>query len=788
MFFSSEISYKYLGAIDSFEQEERGLLLKSGKAALSITVITAGIIRVKFAPEGDFRPRRSWAVTRADQDWPAATFSLDEGPDTLVITTEKLKVQVQRDPCRLTISDLSGQILVEEGLKDGLAVNSKGGVACFKAMPADENYYGFGERTSLLNKRGRRYRNWNRDPVDTNLDHGPGADNLYQSIPFFMALRPNIGGYGLFLNNTYRSAFDMDWMQEGHYSFGAESGDLDYYFLYGPEPATIVQAYTELSGRTPLPPRWALGYQQCRWSYYPESQVLDIARQLRQRRLPADTIVLDIDYMDGYRVFSWDRTRFPDPKEMNTELAQQGFKVVAIIDPGVKFEPEGNYKVFEEGQSQNYFICKPDGEIFTGYVWPGLSVFPDFVKPAVREWWGNLHKVLLDSGVRGIWNDMNEPAISSTPFGVAGIHLDIPNEAKQGNPEEQANHAETHNLYGYLESRSTYEGLVRLRPDERPFVLTRSGFAGIQRYAAVWMGDNSSLWEHLEMSMPQLCGMGLSGVPFVGVDIGGFWESGSAELFARWIELGAFYPFSRGHSAEGTPQKEPWVWGEAVEAISRKYLELRYRLLPYLYTLFWEHSQNGSPVFRPLFYHFWEDATTLELHDQVLLGEGLMLAPVYRPGMRHRTVYLPAGEWYDWWSGQSYQPSQGQTILQAAPLDSLPMFVRGGTILPLGPVMQYSDEKPLDRLTLEIFPDAHGWANGQLYEDDGLSFAYQQGQSCLTRYGCRQVEGKTYLQARRIGPFEPASRTIEIRLHLPDGSLKSSELTVDSGDWEAEIA
>jgi alpha-glucosidase len=395
--------------------------------------------------------------------------------------------------------------------------------------------------------------------------------------------------------------------------------------------------------------------------------------------------------------------------------------------------------------------------------------------------------MLLDSGVRAIWNDMNEPAMSTAPFGEPGQAGQIPSDAPQGSQEERTTHAEVHNLFGYLMSRSTFEGLLRLRPDERPFVLTRSGFAGIQKYAAVWMGDNLAVWEHLEMSMPQLCNMGLSGVPFTGVDIGGFSFGSSAELFARWIELGAFYPFSRAHSAEGTPQKEPWVFGEQVEAISRKYLELRYRFMPYLYTAFWQNSQSGAPVFRPMLYHFWQDPATLELNDQVMVGEGLMLAPVYRPGLNYRSVYLPAGVWYDWWSGPRFEGSEGRVIIAAAPLDTMPIYVRGGSILSLGPVMQYTDEKSLDLLTLEIFPDEQGNATGQLYDDDGLSFAYRQGQSRLTRYECRPNGAKTVVIARHEGAYQPASRSIEIRLHLPDGSVRTTHHATDDGDWEVEV-
>jgi alpha-glucosidase len=367
---SPDSVYNFIGAVDSFRQEGRNLFLDCGSAALALSVITPEIIRVRFAPQGSFSSRRSWAVTRPDEDWPETDFDFSEEPETLTLSTSKLKIQIRRSPCRLTILDSAGQILCEETEQGGLASSPDGKVACLKNSPPNEGYYGCGERTSLLNKRGRRYQNWTRDPYDTDFDHGPGTDNMYQAIPFFMALRPNAGGYGLYLNNTFHSVLDMDSMRNGYYSLEGRAGELDYYFIYGPDPASIVERYTAVTGRGLLPPRWALGFQQCRWSYFPDSVVMEVAKQYRERRLPADTIVLDIDYMNGFRVFTWGRQRFPDPKEMNDELARQGFKVITIVDPGVKYDPNGNYQVFNEAEQNDYLIKTAEGKLATGYVCP----------------------------------------------------------------------------------------------------------------------------------------------------------------------------------------------------------------------------------------------------------------------------------------------------------------------------------------------------------------------------------------------------------------------------------
>jgi alpha-glucosidase len=536
--------------------------------------------------------------------------------------------------------------------------------------------------------------------------------------------------------------------------------ELDYYLIYGRDPAAILRSYSELTGRMPLPPRWALGYHQCRWSYTSEAEVRDLARQFRARRIPCDVIHLDIDYMRGFRVFTWSPQRFANPARMISDLRRDGFKTVTIIDPGVKYEPEADYEVFEQGVANDYFVRSAGGQLVHGYVWPDKAVFPDFIRPDVRAWWGEQHRGLVESGVAGIWNDMNEPALMDRPFGDDGQQIALPLDAPQGPPDERTTHAETHNLYGLTMARACREALDTLRPDQRSFVLTRSGFAGIQRWSAVWMGDNQSLWEHLEQSMPMLCNMGLSGVPFVGSDIGGFGGNATGELFARWMQLGMLYPFMRAHSALGTERHEPWAFGERVERICREYIELRYRLLPYLYTLFWEAASAGAPILRPLLYDFPTDPQTVALHDQLMLGPALMAAPIYRPGATHRAVYLPAGGWYDWWSGARYD---GPThMLAHAPLERMPLYVRAGAIVPLGPVLQYADERPLDELTLRIWPGDGAWT---LYEDDGQSFAHQQGAFATTTIRVRSADAQTIVAlAAREGPYSPPPRTITVEV------------------------
>ncbi|MBV8884783.1 MAG: glycoside hydrolase family 31 protein [Chroococcidiopsidaceae cyanobacterium CP_BM_RX_35] len=742
-----------IGEVQSIQRDERGVHFECDGPHLIIKVLAPNLIRVQLAPTGEFMPRRSWAVTLDDTAWSVVPFEVRETDEVIEIETEQLRVCVHRQPCRIGCFDKAGRAFAQD-TDSGMGWRA-GAVAAWKQIAANEHFYGCGERTGLLDKLAECKTNWTVDA----LDYGSLTDEMYQAIPFFIALRPEVG-YGIFFNTTFWSQFDIGAQKPGVWQMETRGGDLDYYIIYGPRPEQILYTYTQLTGRMPMPPRWALGYHQCRWSYESEVVVRQLARDFRDRRIPCDVIHLDIDYMCGYRVFTWSPKRFPDPSTLVSDLALSGFKTVTIVDPGVKYEPEADYHVFDQGLEHDCFVRLADGKLFHGYVWPDKAVFPDFLQPEVRAWWSNLHKSLTDVGVAGIWNDMNEPAIDDRPFGDPGHKIWFPLDAPQGPDDERTNHAEVHNLYGLTMAQAASTGLEQLRPTERSFVLTRSGYAGVQRWSSVWMGDNQSLWEHLEMSLPMLCNMGLSGVAFVGCDIGGFAGNATAELFARWMQVGMLYPLMRGHSAMSTARHEPWVFGERVERICREYIELRYRLLPYLYTLFWEAATTGAPILRPLLYHFPQDPKTYTLYDQVLLGPSLMAAPIYRPGIEYRAVYLPEGTWYDWWSGERYSGSTH--ILAHAPLERMPLYVRAGAIIPMGPLMQYADERPLDQLTLRIWSGTGEW---QLYEDDGHTFDYKTGAWATTQYRVYTVGQQTLVEiAAREGDWTPPLREVSVAL------------------------
>jgi alpha-glucosidase len=518
-----------------------------------------------------------------------------------------------------------------------------------------------------------------------------------------------------------------------------------------------------------MTPRWSLGVQQCRYSYYPAPVVEEVVRQYRDRDLPLDVVYLDIHYMNGYRVFTFDTNRFPDPKGLIERLSKQGVKTVVIVDPGVKHQPpvsgapstslvspelepqDQRYYVFDQGMARNFFQHRKSGQLFVPRVWPGDSVFVDYTSPDARRWWGDLHRAYTDNGVAGIWNDMNEPADFIDQTGKNQIDVVSFDEG------EKSTHAKNRNVFGFLMSRSTYEGLERLQPDRRPFVVTRAAYAGIQRYSTMWTGDTNSTWDALALNVPMFTTLGLSGEPFVGSDVGGFIGRANGEFLVRSYQIGFLAPFFRNHHAIDGYDQEPWRFGKYYEDIIRKYLKLRYRLLPFLYTTLEEAHRTGVPLFRPLMLNYQDDPNTYNLDDEFMIGTELLVAPVVKPDVNSRLVYLPKGIWYDYWTNKKY--SGGTMIRADASLETVPMFVRGGAIIPLAPEMKYVGEKPFDPITFAIYPDEKGAASTTLYEDDGISPAYRQGVFRSTRVSLKRDAGRytAAVDAPR-GSYQPGAR------------------------------
>ncbi len=717
------------------EPSAHGVELRDGTVRVRVTALSPRVLRVRYAPQGEFPPEHSFAVL-PDAFPEAPAVRIRQDAQSVFVDAGSVTARIGLSPISITFLDARGQV-VSQDLPGQGAVFEGPGFRVRKSMPEDEHYFALGDKAGPLDHRGQAFTMWNTDAFGWQ----ESTDPLYKSIPFLLALRRG-AAYGVFLDNTYRTWFDLGKTSRDSYSFGADGGELDYYFFYGPRPKRVLEDFTALVGRTPLPPLFSLGYQQCRYSYYPEARVRALAGEFRKRRIPADVIYLDIDYQQDNRPFTVDRERFPHFAGMVQDLAREGFKIVAITDLHLARLP--GYKPFDEGARAGYFVKNPDGTVYVGKVWPGESVFPDFTRAEVRAWWGGLYREFVKAGIRGFWNDMNEPAIferadKTMPLGT--VH-DVDGR--------KTDHREIHNAFGMENARATYEGLLRLVPGSRPFVLTRAAYAGAQRYAASWTGDNSSTWNHMRLSTPQLINLGLSGYAFVGDDIGGFNGSPTPELLTRWMELGAFNPVYRNHAMKGSRDREPWVDGPEHEMIRRRYIEARYRLLPYIYTEMERTSRTGVPLMRPLFLDFPDDpASTVD--DEFLFGERLLVAPKAWEFAAPYDVRLPAGDWYDYWTGRKIPG--GRSISVDPPLDTLPVYVRAGTILPQQPVVQDTAERPRGPLELRVYPGPD--CGGELYMDDGESFAYRKGKTLRVRFQC-----------------EAAADHLDITLSAPEGPYR----------------
>lgn len=660
-------------------------------------------------------------------------FEVEKDSSKITICTKKLKVNIF-DNFKVDIYDLNGNMLCEDyrkerspfvkrgvtpkalelALKEGHKFNSELGGYKFNILKKLENntfFYGFGEKTGHLNKKGYHYKMWNTDNADPHVE---SFEALYKSIPFFITLKDN-RAFGIFLDNTFESHFDMGKENSNYYSFGAVDGNLDYYFIYGPSVKNVIKNYTYLTGRTPLPQLWTLGYQQCRWSYTPEERLTYISKSFREKDIPCDALYLDIDYMDGYRVFTFDKNKFKDPNKTISDLKENGFKLVTIIDPGVK--KDKGYKIYDEGIKNHYFATDKDGIPYVNEVWPGEALYPDFINSKVRNWWADNQKIMMDYGVAGIWNDMNEPASFKGP---------LPDDIMFDNDGNEVYHKEVHNVYGHFMSKATYEGIKKCT-SKRPFVITRACYAGTQKYSTVWTGDNQSLWEHLRMSLPMLMNLGLSGFAFCGTDVGGFGFDCTAELLSRWIQVGAFTPLFRNHSSIFTRDQEPWSFDKETEDICRKYIKLRYKLIPYIYDLFWKGESDGLPIMRPLLLHYENDANTYEINDEFLCGDSILVAPIIEQGKKSRMVYLPEGnDWIDYWTKE--YSSGGKFIVKNAPLDTCPIYIKAGTVIPNYPEQNYIGEKSVNELTFNIYLSKNDQNISYThYQDDGESFNYKNG-------------------------------------------------------------
>lgn len=754
-----------------------GADIHDGPWFMRVTALADDILRVRAAPAGDLPEDASWAVP-AEMRGRSVHVSVKQQADAVDFQTAALALRIERSPLRLIVSDLTGHVISADALT-GAVTEQGAGFSLRKQINEKEHFFGLGDKTGPLDRRGQAFTLWNTDAYRFQ----ESTDPIYKSVPFLVAAGGPGGSYGILLDNTWRTWFDFGKQDPQTLTVGAAAGPIDYYLIYGPSVHRVVERYTDLTGRPPLTPAWALGFQQSRYSYLSATEVRGIADRLRAERIPADVIWLDIDFQDRNRPFTTNPVTFPNLPALTWDLRQQGLRLVVITDLHIAAAPGQGYAPYDSGIAGDHFLKRPDGALYVGQVWPGPSVFPDFTRRDTRAWWGTLYRDFVAAGIAGFWNDMNEPSIFETP--TKTMPLDTQHRiAEPGFAPRTATHAEIHNVYGMLNSRATFEGQTQLAPHERAFVMTRASYAGGQRYAATWTGDNSSTWNHLKLSISMLLNLGMSGFAYSGADVGGFIGAPGPELMTKWIEIAAFTPIFRAHSEKGTPRKELWVDGPQHLDIRRRFIEQRYRLMPYLYALADENARTGAPLMRPLFYDY-PDAldAPCEQPTAFLLGDRLLIAPP--PNLESPQAYqicLPAGRWYDYWTGEpvamnstaaSLGAPAAQMISVTPALDRLPVFVRAGAILPGQALVQSTAEMPQGPLSLDVYPGDD--CRGTIYADDGHSIAYTEQQYLRQRVRCVQSEAGIDIDFdAREGRFQPWWHQVRVRVHHWAGGAEAS--------------
>lgn len=728
-----------VGDITKTSLDRNQLTITTTHAFVRLQVYTPSVVRVRIAQQ-PFTDDFSYAVVTA----PATdALHLQQTEQEIRVTTDSLQVVLTRKPFSVHFYTPDGRLINED--EPGLGTSWVGTeVTTYKHMQEGERFVGLGEKTGNLDRKGNGYTNWNSDVYG----YSAAADPLYSTIPFYIGIHHGLQ-YGIFFDNTCQSDFNFGASNNRFSSFGARGGEMNYYFLYQPSVAGIIQQYTQLTGRMPLPPLWSLGYQQNRYSYYPDTEVFRIAQTLREKKIPADGITLDIHYMDAYKLFTWNKQRFPNPQGMIDSLRHMGFKTTLIVDPGIKVEK--NYPAYESGLAENIFLKYADGQPYTGEVWPGWCHFPDFTGSKGRNWWKQQITNYTRIGVAGIWNDMNE---------IATWGQKMPSNVLFSYDGHATTHLKAHNVFGMQMARSSYEG-TREATQKRPFILTRAGYAGLQRYTALWTGDNRSEDDHMLAGVRLLTSLGISGMPFTGMDIGGFTGNPSIGLYTRWMQLGAFTPYFRNHSASDVKSAEPWTFGEDALTISRNYINLRYRLLPYLYSTFYEATQNGMPVVRSLAINYTHDAAVYNtaFQNQFLFGHALLVMP-QTGAASFAKVYFPEGEWYNLYTDEK-QTGVTEKLMELSP-SLLPVYVKAGSIIPMQSLIQNTAQQPGDTLTIHIY---NGKDNAfTYYEDDGETYRFEQG-----FYYKRDIRlntaGRTITLDKATGKNASKFGTLQLALH-----------------------
>lgn len=746
------------GITTDVKKTDNGLIIQTDNCTLHIRLHDHNVVR--FCYKRGNEPLRDFSYSVSGKEPEKINFEVTESKTQLRLQTESLIIDIEKVPIRISIYNLDGQLINGDDRELGVSwIGTE--ITAYKQLLEGERFIGLGEKTGHLNRRGKAYTNWNTD----NFAYSIEADPLYCSTPFYIGIHKN-GCYGIFFDNSHRTMFNFGASNHRFSSFGAEDGDMNYYFMYSPnnQISELLNMYGRLTGFINLPPIWSLGFQQCRYSYYPENNVRTLAQKFRDNDIPCDMLYLDIHYMDKYKVFTWDNERFPNPKALLHDLDKMNFKLALIFNPGIK--AEAGYAPYDKGQREKVFLQYADKQNYEADVWPGTCCLPDFTNPITRQWWGRLLRPLMDDGLLAFWNDMNEPAT----WGQT-----VPNNIVFEFDGHRTTHREARNVYALLMARATYESYQQYSGTRRPFILSRAGFSGIQRYAAIWTGDNVSSDEHMLLGVRMVNSLGLAGIPFAGYDVGGFAGDATPELFARWISIAAFTPFFRSHSMINSKEAEPWSFGEEVLEIARNYIKLRYRLMPYIYSLFYEASQTAMPIARSLAIYDPQDPLIYKesYENEYLFGPAFLVVPVSSK-IQITKAYLPKGKWYDFYTDKMYDGNA--EIYIDTPKERLPLFVKASSIVPMQSNVPSLTTRNEDfRLYLHLY-NGNEDSSFVLYEDDGETYKHEQKDYKFVRTISFDAENKKLTFGAGTGKMATRFMYITLYLHGFGSDLKGAKI------------
>ncbi len=723
--------WEHVGKVIDFKETKKGIDFVLERGKMRILSFREGIIQIQIVKK-DFIFPESYAIELDAEHKPSIT--IEKKSDFIIVSQDsknkdKLRVKIGKDDAKFNLIYGKNKKLFSNAVP--LISSDNWYSLHYQSGSKNDHFFGFGETAGNLDKRESTISFWNKDSVA----YQTTETQLYQTQPLQIIVRENGFCYGMVFDNSYKSQFKNEKQEEFYQTtYSVSNLGINLYVILGPTVDGLFEKLSNLLGKAPFPPLSTLGNHQSRWSYYPEDEVRKLADKFISKKIPLDFIHLDIDYMDDFRIFTWDKEKFPNPKKLSDDLVEQGIKLIAITDPGVKIDTD--YVMYQQGLKEKYFCLNPDRTSpFVGTVWPGKCHFPDFSEARTREWFGKHYATLTEAGIFGFWIDMNEPAFFSTE--------EYPiNDMIHPNNGNFTSHEELHNVYGHLMAQATFEGLQKILPDKRIFVLTRSAYLGTHRYAGSWTGDNIAEWGHLQVSLPMLMNMAVSGQIMIGSDIGGFIGKSSGELLVRWYQASILFPFFRNHAINKTCSQEPWKVGRRKEELIRKTIKLRYSLILYLYNSIRIACETGKPVYRSLWVDYPDDSNVYEKEwseTEYLIGDKMLVAPILHRGKRKRVVYLPKGIWYDF-DGKEY--GGGKTYEVSAPLDFIPIFVKDGTIIPfIQEYIQHTGEIYKNKVSFLIF--SRSTAEGTVYLDDGDTFGYLDGDYELVTISAKK-RGRTW--------------------------------------------